>query len=382
MMLGTNRMHEPLPAPLPAQLPAQPPAWWGRVASRLPAWLEWPAELGLLAALRWIDVSGPQLGASIAFYTMFALAPLVVITIAVVGAVFGAEAARGEIVGQIQSLVGPTAAAAIEGLIANAWRAHDGLLSAAIGVVTLLVGASSVFAELRRALNQIGRVQADPSVVGAFVRVRLTAFALLLGFGFLAIASLLLSAAASAVAAYFAARHAQLGLLLHGFDFLLSVAVLGIAFAALLRWLPDRPPSSRALWLSSLVSALLFAIGKSVIGLYLGRASFASTYGAAGSFVVVLLWVYYSAQILLYGAAVGRLDDEMRGAQSPGSGLAMSHRRGADATSRDLTPDLAAARHGEPSSSGPADSAPSQEAVPAESRGSTAIRRDPISPSA
>jgi membrane protein len=365
-------MHEPLPPPPPAQAPA----WWGRVASRLPAWLKWPAELGLLAALRWIDVSGPQLGASIAFYTMFALAPLVVITIAVVGSVFGAEAARGEIVGQIQSLVGPTAAAAIEALIANAWRAHDGWLSAGVGVVTLLVGASSVFAELRRALNQIGRVQADPSVVGAFVRVRLTAFALLLGFGFLAIASLLISAAAAAVAAYFAARHAQLGLLLHGFDFVLSVAVLGLAFAALLRWLPDRPPSSRALWLSALVSALLFALGKSLIGLYLGRASFASTYGAAGSFVVVLLWVYYSAQILLYGAAVGRLDDEMREAKSPGSGLAMSHRRGEDATLRDLTPP----RHGEPSSSGPGDSAPSRGAAPAESRGSTTTRRDPISP--
>ena len=300
------------------------PTWWQRIERWLPLPVREPARIAFLAMLRWLDVGGPQLGASIAFYTMFALTPVLVITIALAGAVFGPEAARGEVVGQIQSLVGSTAAAAIEALIANAWRAHGGLVSALVGMVTLLVGASSVFAELRRALNLIGRVHVDPSFVGAFVRVRLTAFALLLGFGFLAIASLLVSAAASAVAGWLSARHPSLALLLTGFDFALSVVVLGTAFAALLRWLPDRPPSARGLWLSAGLAALLFGLGKTLIGFYLGRASFASSYGAAGSFVVVLLWIYYSAQILLYGAAVGRIYDEMHGAthdveRDPGS---------------------------------------------------------------
>jgi membrane protein len=207
------------------------------------------------------------------------------------------------------------AAKAIEGLIANAWQKPGGGLSAAaLGIVTLLIGATSVFGELRRALNVIGRIEPEPSVVSSFVRVRLTAFALLLAFGFLAIASLLLSAGLAGVTGYLAVRYSDLSIVAALLDLLVSVAVLGLAFAGLLRWLPDRPPSRRAVWLSAFVSAGLFAVGKTLIGLYLGRASVTSTYGAAGSFVVVLLWIYYSAQILLYGAAVGRVDDDLRGA--------------------------------------------------------------------
>lgn len=297
-------------APAPIEIPD-----WLRWLDPLPRVLRHPLRLAVLGALRWIDSAGPQLGASIAFYTMFALAPLLVITIAIVGAVFGPEAARGQIVYQIEDLVGSVAAKAIEGLIANAWqKPGGGLTAAAIGVVTLLIGATSVFGELRRALNVIGRIEPEPSVVGSFVRVRLTAFALLLTFGFLAIASLLLSAGLAGVTGFLAARYGALTVVASLLDVVASVVVLGLAFAALLRWLPDRPPSRRAMWLSAFVSSGLFAIGKVLIGLYLGRASVTSAYGAAGSFVVVLLWIYYSAQILLYGAAVGRVDDDLRGA--------------------------------------------------------------------
>lgn len=286
--------------------------WTRRIWRIVPTPLREPLHVLYGAAERWIDVSGPQLGASIAFYTMFALAPLLVITIAIAGAVFGPEAARGQIVGEIKGLVGPVAAQAIEGMIETAWREPGGFRAAAIGVLTLLIGATGVFAELRRTLNLIAKVTPDASVIGAFLRVRLTAFALVLGCGFLAIASLILSAALAGVTQFLSSQYAVLGAMATVLDVAISVTVLSLAFAALIRWLPDRPPRRRAVWIAAIASAVLFAVGKSLIGLYLGRASVASSYGAAGSFVVMMLWVYYSSQILLFGAAVGQISDERR----------------------------------------------------------------------
>jgi membrane protein len=151
-----------------------------------------------------------------------------------------------------------------------------------------------------------------PGRLGALVRARLIAFALVLGFGFLAIATLLLSAGMAALAAYFSDRFSGLAGLFALVDVAVSSVVLVVAFAGLLRWLPDVPPSRRAVWAGAACSALLFALGKHLIGLYLARASVASSYGAAGSFVVLMLWVYYSAQILLYGAALAAAVDERR----------------------------------------------------------------------
>jgi membrane protein len=245
------------------------------------------------------------------------MAPLLVVAIAIAGSVFGAEAARGHIVGQLQGLIGNEAAKAVEGLIQSAWRHPHGLLATLLGVGSLLIGASGVFAELRNALNAIGHVKARASGFGALVRARLVAFALVLGFGFLCIATLVLSAVTAAVGAYLGNRWQEVGgelaALLALLDVLLSTAVLVLAFAALLRWLPDTPPSWRAARWGALCSALLFAIGKHLIGLYLARAGVASAYGAAGSLVVVMLWVYYSAQILLFGAALGAAIDRRGG---------------------------------------------------------------------
>lgn len=276
----------------------------------VPRPLRAPLQLMFDAGERWIEVSGPQLGASIAFYTMFGLAPLLVVTIAIAGAVFGPDAARGQIVGEIEGLVGPVAAKAIEGMIESAWREPGSLRAAVVGVATLLVGATGAFAELRRALNLIGKVTPPPSAIGAFLRARLTAFALLLGFGFLSIASLLLSAVLAAFSNFMTGRYAVLGVVITLFDLAVSLTVLSVAFAALIRWLPDQPPTRKGVWISAVASAVLFTIGKSLIGIYLGRASVASSYGAAGSFVVLMLWVYYSSQLLLYGAALGRVSDE------------------------------------------------------------------------
>ncbi len=286
--------------------------WQQRFWRLVPPPLREPLHVLVGGAERWIDADGPQLGASIAFYTVFALAPLLVITIAIAGAVFGPEAARGQVVGQIEGMVGSTAAQAIEGMIETAWKEPGGTTAALAGVATLLVGASGAFVELRRTLNLIGRIEPEPSALSAFLRVRLTAFALLLGCGFLAIVSLVVSAALAALTAWLSSRYAALKLMASMFDIGVSIAVLSIAFAALVRWLPDRPPSTTGVWISAVASAILFTIGKYLIGLYLGRSSVASSYGAAGSFVVLMLWIYYSSQILLFGAALGRIHDERR----------------------------------------------------------------------
>jgi membrane protein len=289
------------------------PAWLERTLAWLPAPLRYAVLLTWRAAQRWIDGSGPQLGASIAFYTVFALAPWLVLMIAVAGVAFGAEAARGQIVGQIEGLIGTEAARVIEVMIASAWREPGGAIATVLGAATLLIGASGVFAELRRAINAIAGIHPRANPLGAFLRVRLTAFALLLGFGFLAIASLLLSALVAGFAAFAGTRWPVLATLATLLDWLVSGSLLAMAFGILLRWLPDQPPGRRGLWISAIVAAVLFTIGKHLIGLYLGRASVASSYGAAGSIVVVMLWVYYSAQIMLFGAACGYADEALRG---------------------------------------------------------------------
>ena len=232
--------------------------WIERALPRVPAALRYPMRVTWHAAERWIDGSGPQLGASIAFYTMFALAPWLVLTIAVASLVFGAEAARGQIVGELQGLVGADAARAIEAMIASAWKERASLVATLIGAATLLLGASGVFAELRRAINAIAGITPQAGAMTAFVRVRVRAFALLLGFGFLAVASLLLSAVIAGFANAAGQRWPALAVLATLSDWVISGALLTVAFAALLRWLPDRPPRHRGLAISAIVSAMLF----------------------------------------------------------------------------------------------------------------------------
>ncbi|WP_140626668.1 YihY/virulence factor BrkB family protein [Methylibium rhizosphaerae] len=261
-------------------------------------------QVGVSAVKLWIAEEGAQLGAAIAFYSMFAMAPLLVIAIALAGVIFGVEAARGQIVGEIQGLVGRDAAQGIESMIASAWRENSSGTAGLIAVGTLLVGASGVFAQLRTALNRMGRVETPASVIGAFLRARLMAFALVLGFGFLLIVSLVASAVLAAVSGYLQKLYPLLAQLIGIVDVVLSALLLSTAFAAFLRWLPDRAPRWHSVAVGAVTSALLFAVGKHLIGLYLGRVSVTSSFGAAGSFAVVMLWVYYSTQILLLGAAV------------------------------------------------------------------------------
>jgi membrane protein len=273
------------------------------------------------AAKHWMADGAPRLGASIAFYTIFALAPLLIVVIAVAGVFFGAEAARGEVFEQIRSLVGAGAARTIEQVLVAADQEHaTGSWGPTIGLVTALVGASAVFVELKNAFDTIWKPDDAPqgSSLGVFVRARLTAAALVLGLGFLVIASLVLSAVLAALGSWLGARYPILAPVLASLDVVVSTAVLTVAFFGLIRWLPTHPPHTRSTWIGAFATALLFAIGKHLIGLYLARASVASTYGAAGSFVIVILWVYYSAQILLFGAELTRALEERRASPPAG----------------------------------------------------------------
>lgn len=256
------------------------------------------------AALRWVDAGAPSLGAAIAFYAMFALAPMLILAIAAAGLVFEAEAVKGELFSQIRGVVGAEAALTVEAMIQSAVRTQGGVLASALGGVTVLVGATGVFTELRRALNSLSAHVPTESGLSAMLRVRLMGVALVLGMGFLAIASLMLSAVLSAVQALIGARLPALSPVMSVLDIAASTLVLTLAFAALLRWLPDRPAARRGTWWGALCSAVLFTAGKSMIGLYLGTTGVSSSYGAAGSFVMIMLWVYYSAQILLFGGAL------------------------------------------------------------------------------
>jgi membrane protein len=283
----------------------------------LPGWLRRWVDVGWKAVKAWIDDGGPRLGASIAFYSIFALAPLLVIAIAIAGAVFGEEAARGQIVQQIQGLVGETAARGIETLIQSASQKETSVWTSIVGFFTLLLGASGVFVEMKNAFDTMWKPEKPASGLTVMLRARLTAIGLVLGFGFLAIASLLLSALLAGLAAYFGGLIPGAEAIAAVLDVVVSTAVLTLAFAALIYFLPSAKIRPRAVWVGALTSAVLFAIGKHIIGLYLGRASVASSYGAAGSFVVVILWVYYSSQILLVGAEVTSVLDGKRRDDKP-----------------------------------------------------------------
>jgi membrane protein len=274
----------------------------------------WRRALDVLwaAAKAWFDDGGPRLGASIAFYSIFALAPLVLVAISIAGAVLGEEAARGQILQQIAGLVGKDAAQGVQSVVEAASRQEGSGLASLLGFATLLIGASGVFVEMKNAFDVMWSPKPRQGGLTLFLRARLTAVALVLGFGFLAIVSLLLSAAIHAFTGTFLGPADEMSVVLTGIDLLVSLAVLTVAFAGLIYFLPSAHIRPRAVWLGALTSAVLFSIGKHLIGLYLGRASVASAYGAAGSFVVVILWIYYSSQILLLGAEVTSVLDGKR----------------------------------------------------------------------
>ena len=245
------------------------------------------------------------LGAALAYYTLFALAPLLVLVIAVAGLALGRAAAQGEIVAQIEGLMGPDGAKMIEGMIVRASRPASGVVATLVSLGTMLLGASGVFGQLQAALDQIFGAEASARRGGgvrAAVRQRLAYVGMILGIGFLLLVSLVLSAALAAVHDLLAARLPVAARVLPPLNFGLSFVVVSGLFALVYKVLPAVELAWRDVWLGAACTAILFTAGKSLIGIYLGRAGATSVYGAAGSLVLVLLWIYYSAQILLLGA--------------------------------------------------------------------------------
>lgn len=251
----------------------------------------------------WSEDKVPQLGASLAFYTALSIAPLLIIALRVAASFFGDDAARGEIFAQARSLVGTDGAKAIQEMIQNADHPARGTVATALSVVTLSLGASGVFGQLQSALNTIWEVKPKPNQgIWGFVRTRFLSFAMVLGIAFLLLVSLLLSSALAFFGSFLDRMPEQLHFLGLALNFIFSTAVITLLFGLMFKLLPDVKMSWRDVWLGAIVTAILFSIGKILIGLYLGHSSMASSYGVAGSFVVLLVWVYYSAQILFFGA--------------------------------------------------------------------------------
>ena len=263
----------------------------------------------------WNRDKAARLGAAIAYYTMVSLAPLLIIAVAIGGAVFGEQAARGEIVGQIGTLIGEDSARGIQSIIEHAReQPKQGWFAGVLGIGILLVGAAGVFIQLQDALNTIWRVQ--PKLDSAFkevVQKYLLSFTMVIGIGFLLLVSLIISAALSALTKY-------VGSLLPGYlvvgellNQLLSLGIITLLFALMFKFLPDVELKWRDVWMAAGLTSLLFAIGKFFIGFYLGHSIIASAYGAAGSLVVILIWVYYTTQIFLFGVEFTKCYKRRRG---------------------------------------------------------------------
>jgi membrane protein len=252
---------------------------------------------------QWIDERAPRMAASLAFYTTFSLAPILIIAVALAGLVFGRDAAQGKIVGEMQGLVGVAGARAIQDLVENASRPASGTLATLIGVITLLFGATGVVGELQDSLNTIWNVRARPkSSWWTLVRTRIVSFAMVLGIGFVLLVSLVLSTLLNTLTEFAGRLVTSIEPIAHLLDFGFSFFGVTLLFGMLYKWIPDARVAWRDVWAGAAVAAVLFAVGKFALGYYLGRSSLTSAYGAAGSLVVLLLWVYYSAQILLFGA--------------------------------------------------------------------------------
>jgi len=252
----------------------------------------------------WLDDHAQSMGAALSYYTVFSLAPLLLIAISVAGLVFGREAAQGAMVDQLQGLIGRQGSEAIQDLLKNVSRPSEGVIATVTGVVVLVIGATSVFAELQDDLNRIWQVptKARVSTWWAWLRTRILSVGLILAIGFLLLVSLAASAAFDAFAAWSTSPIAGWEPLVHGINLVLSFVLTTALFALIYRFMPQATIEWRDVGIGAMVTAALFSIGKTLIGLYIGKSALASGFGAAGSLAVLLAWVYYSAQIFLFGA--------------------------------------------------------------------------------
>jgi membrane protein len=276
----------------------------------------------------WFNHSAFQLAAAMAYYALFSIAPLLLIAIWMAGLVFGVDAARAGVMRQIAGLVGETGASGIGEIVRGVQDAEANRLAGLVGVVVMLFGASGVFGQLKLALNTIWGAEAPQhGLVLSYLRDRFLSFAMVLVIGFLLLVSLMVSAALSGAGEALGARIELPPAVLSVVNFLVSTAVIGGLFALLYKVLPDQEIDWGDVWVGGIVTSLLFALGKGLIGLYLGNSSVASAYGAAGSLAVVLIWIYYSSQLVLFGAEFTQVYANRRGSRSQGRGKGRPERK-------------------------------------------------------
>lgn len=261
-------------------------------------------ELARDAVSAWSRDYAPSMGAALSYYTIFSIAPLLLIVISIAGMVYGEEAARGAVFYQVRELMGDGAAVALQGLLASARKPAEGIVAALIGLALLIVGASSVFGELQSALDRIWRVpeQRKSGGLWTLLRTRLVSFAMIIGIGLLLIASLLASTLLAVLEKWWGALFGARALLASALNIGLSYLMVTVMFAMIYKIMPRVRIAWRDVWTGAAITSLLFTAGKYAIGLYIGTSGVSSTFGAAGSLVVILVWVYYSAQIFLLGA--------------------------------------------------------------------------------
>lgn len=266
------------------------------------------------ACLAWAEDNAPSMGAALAFYTVFSLAPVLIIAISVAGLAFGQRAAEGEFLRQLQGLVGGTGARAIQSIIRSADRPALGIIASAMGIGTLLAGASGAFVELQAALNKIWKVpRASKGAWLIVIRERFMSFVLVLGLGLLLVVSLVVSAALAAVGNLIAPLIPWPVISWEAVNYLIALGVIALLLAMIFKYLPDANVAWRDVWLGAAVASLLLTTGKALIGAYLARSTVVSAYGAASSLIIILTWVYYSAQIVLFGAELTHVYSRQRG---------------------------------------------------------------------
>jgi membrane protein len=295
--------RKPPPAREEKTVPAATAAdasWWGLIKN---------------AATQWIAHKDSRLGAALAYYSVFSLGPLIVIAVAIAGLLFGQDTARGEVSTGLRELLGDTGTQAIDAMLAAASRPREGVVATVIGIGTLIFAALGVVVQLKDALNTVWEVTTPPGKgIWGFARTYVLSLAGVLSLGFLLLISMLLTTALAAGGKYVAPYLPEASLQLVGS--VVSFGVISMLFAMMFKWLPDANITWRDVWIGAVATAVLFEIGKFLIGLYIGKQGLESTYGAAASIVVVLIWVYYSAQIVLLGAEFTNAYAKQRGSLS------------------------------------------------------------------
>jgi membrane protein len=276
-------------------------------------------EIVRAAASDWVEDKAAQMGAALAFYSVLSLAPLVVIALAIVSLVLpDTKTATAQFLSQVESMVGAEGAKAIQGMLDNSQEQKSGVLASILGVITLLFGASGVFGQLQEAMNTVWDVPPKKGGgIWGMIRSRFLSFAMVLGTGFLLLISLLLSAFIAGLGQQIGQWWPALEPLSHLANEVATFLVMTLLFAMMFKLLPDTKVAWRDVWIGALITAALFAVGKLLIGLYLGKSAVGSAYGAAGSLVVLLVWIYYSAQILFFGAELTHAYAERRGSKQP-----------------------------------------------------------------